>query len=513
MHSTIANAAIRRAPVFLLEIDAGETIRLATADVCLADRRFAGMLLDVGAVGASFDWQNFAYSPARVAITAANVRMPNGLRLTDRETFRIMDRAKCRLYVWFPGLSWSDVETRGLIAHGVFRKDPHSIFGQTLDFSIEPDAGSVWGPMSSETINDTTWPDHRKAGGGGAVTGVRYPRVFGAHDGGLYLHCVDTTVNSYLVASGFIDDVDEIRDSTGAGVSSGSWSQSWALDGSGNAVTLVGFASDMSSLEPLTAAASGVVDYHGTVVANTGDLVQHPTDILRYMINTRTSVGPLWADVESIKTARELFAGIGLAATCTAEADAGAWLDRLLYQCCLARTDRVGGRHGIVALDLAAPATTTISARRHTVGDMSIRKTPWDMVVNWATADYGYQASSGTYAGSVVADRTNHAGCASSFLEYGAVGHTSFQFPDAPDEGTAIWMLDRRFGFFSHRHDLVDGVSLPYSRGWDLRRGDCVALTIPEGQSRDGEGWFDEPCLIVEKYFRTHDIQLTLMRV
>jgi hypothetical protein len=335
--------------------------------------------------------------------------------------------------------------------------------------------------------------------------------VFGSHSGGLGLYCCDTSGYRYLVAGHPMKSVDVVYDKDGASIGSG-WAATTVVDGRGNVCQLVDFTSDQSANEPLTAAGDGVEDVSGVYTGTAEALVTHPADILFYLITTRTSLGATWADIESIKTARSFLPGVALAATCISEADAGEWIDRLLLQCSLARGDRLGGRHGLVTLDLNRGINRYLHTETGTYGSIAISKTPWELITNWASVDYGHRSGVGVYAGNLLRDRSNHTACADSWLEYGDVGLRKIQYPDAASKAVALRLFDRRMGFFSHRHDLLYGVDLSYCDGWDMRRGHCLAVTIPEGQSRDGNGQFDERHLIVEKLYLSDRIRLTLVR-
>lgn len=658
MPSDIAIAARRRAPVWLVEIDAGDTLRIATQDVILPQRYFTGAVIEMGEIGAAFSWDNFSYSQASITVTVANVPLLYGKRLSDIERHITLEGADCRVYAWFPGLEWTDISTHGLVARGVFRKSTQTTAGcQTYTFSIDPHGSSAWKQLCSDSINSETWPNHRTDGGGGSAAGAGYPVLFGTHESGLKMDCIDTVAYKYMVAGGQFspesfgpemstncylsewtgddpDDwsvvnedannyvtehtagmqmvsndtaslyiyrgitvsqgesyrvsvrvsnyssgdvrmtifdhsnsadilsgtnmgwtangsytydfvapsgcslillyisrsgsmdlvysyisvkaltagVDNITDKDGAAIASG-WSATNTLDGQGMPCTIVDFTADQTANEPMTAGAGGVIDGAGIYTGVDGGLIDHPADIFHYLVDNYSTLGRSWADTTSIKTARSLMPQLRFAASCMSLSSAGDWADRILYQCCLAKAERVGGLMGLVTFDLDAPATLLIDTQTQAVGEITLSKTDADMIVNDLRVDYHYLPGPGTYSESLVRDRTNSKACLDSWREYGAMETTTLELPDAPTEMQAGILASRYLDFFATCRDTIEVLDLPYEYGWDLRRGDCAEITIPSAPSVDGEGWSGERCLLIEKYFLKDVMRTTWLKI
>lgn len=144
MPSVIAIAANRNDPIWLIEIDAGDTIRLGTDNVALSDRFFAAGILDVGDIGAAFDWNNFKYSHKAIEITLSNTLLLYGVRMSDLEQHLVLENVEVRLYAHFPGLDWSDISTDGIVARGLFKKNVQTTVRGAYQFAIEPYANCAW---------------------------------------------------------------------------------------------------------------------------------------------------------------------------------------------------------------------------------------------------------------------------------------------------------------------------------------------------------------------------------
>ena len=510
MASTIANALKEQQPVFLMEMDfGGLVVRYGTRAVNFADRAFVGGVLEMGDIGASLDWSSLRYSAAPVGVTIDNGPGPDGLRFSDNEARQVSDRKICTVRIWAPGLSWSDIEKAGIVFRGAFRKESHdeavyrfSIdpLGQT-DVAMLPPAGA---------IDAVSWPDHRTSGGGGAVSGVLQPLIYG--EATVTAPCVDTDDYVYLLAGcGLSSDTDDwdaerarIADKDGNPLDPTDFDVSGVDDGRGNVVTVATMAADYADAEPLTATVEGLA-------------MTHPATIMRNVIGARSGLGAAGVDEESISLAEEALAELYFGSAVVSAVSATDYVDRLFYQACLARASRVGGGQGIVMLDPGAqPTVPMVIDMVFAEGSAALTKTPWELVCNHLIVEYAYNAATGIYEGAFTwHGRRGESGyrdvCGVSATEYGHTDAVTLQLRDVAEKQVAEMCAARYLDIFSHRHDLVAG-AVSYADGWDLQRGQGVRLTVPEGPSFDGSGWSADPHILVERSFRADRVEVLLWR-
>jgi hypothetical protein len=84
--------------------------------------------------------------------------------------------------------------------------------------------------------------------------------------------------------------------------------------------------------------------------------------------------------------------------------------------------------------------------------------------------------------------------------------------PDVQDQYMVRYLVDRLLWLKAFPHDLVQ-MEVPYHVGYDLKEGDVASITMPEGSSADGEGWSEEPCILMERSFGASTITQKWWRI
>lgn len=518
--SSIADALAKAREVFfLVEIDfegliARWAIRdISVADSAGADRKFEAAILQPFDVATNFDIRVPRYS-----MNAVSMQVQNKGRLQDELSRRRLDGARGRIYAWCDGLTWQDIEPACRIFQGAFVADEYD--RHTYSFHLADEALSKFHSLPGTTINADTWPSHRTEGGGGSVAGLPQALVFGDWPKGVPLRCVDTAAFKYGGLAGVAKSVD--ADYTAAtkaaynkdGSTIGPANYTFypgGLDGEGNLVAYFDMTADQSASEPLSCSIEGLADGSGEITGATDTLIEHPAHTVHYLALYHSDYAVDEIDIESIKTMRSLLPGVRFASIINAAADGVNIVDRILSQCQCARLPRAG-RFGVMVFNTAAVDVGRIDVDREGHGRPKFWKTPEDMLCNDLLILYGLNPTTGKYEGRLVRDRSNNADCQKSERQYGRRPQQELKLPDVQEEATAIICADRRLAVAAYRHDVM-AEAWPYAVGMDYREGDAGLVTAEDGPSRDGSGWSDEKCLLIERRFGAKTISQTWWRI
>lgn len=521
------SAALRDAKQvqFLVELDFGGLVRrYAMRDIVVpyatgTDKFFEAAILQPFSVGSRLDLRSMAYSSQSVTIDLANYG-----RLQDEETRQKLDGGTGRVYLWAPGLDWSDIEQHGLIYTGTFDKQHHT--RDLYRFALRDLSETKFRVIPETAINSGTWGNNVRTTGGYHLenAAIEKPQqmVFGNWTKGVPLQCVDTVNFHYLAHIGKSKAADadytagtyDVYYYNGAVDNPGNYVfYPNATDREGNVVAYFAFIADRVTYEPLSCSIQGLYDGSGEITGTAGTLIEHPADIAHYLVKHHSLYGLDELDTESLKTMKSLLPGLKFATLINAKASGADILDRLFRQCLVARRSTKGGKLGVVTLAASSPALGALSWDRHLVGKgETISKTPMDEVVNRVLVHYALNPTTGQYEEQLVRDRTNNALCRESYYDYGEKPEYIFEMPDVHEETTAIALTNRLIELKSQRHDLVE-MEVPYWDGIDYREGDAALLTLRDGSSADGSGWSEEKCILIERHFQRHTIKQRWWRV
>lgn len=497
----------------------GEINSLAVPNSDGDDLFFDGLIQNNLEVGSSLD----LYSMRQ---TLGNVRVDliNKNRFQDNEKHHQLDGGIGEVHLWTPGLDWTDIEEKPIF-RGVFRKEYHNKF--VYSFTLEDTSKSKFKKLPQNIIDTDTWPSHRTEGGGGSVAGKPEALIFGDWPKGIPILCVyidsasPATSFVYLASIGKVKSTDadytatteNVYDKDGSVVAAAGYTfYPDKIDGEGNITAYFDFTGDQADNEPLSCSICGLTDGSGEYTGTAGTLLEHPADICHYLLTLYTNFDLDEISIETIRTMRSLLPGYKFASIINKSVEGVNLFDRLLLQCQCARVQR-WGKTGILTLDMDDPLSTGYIHKFDLIGrTVKISKTPYEQLCNNLRVFYGLNPTTGKWEGEFVIDRTNDPECEKSYWIYGEQPQQELQLTDVQLEWVARACANRWLQFRRFRHDVVE-CSLPYGEGWDCLEGDGGLLTIEEGASLDGEGWVDEPCLLLSRKFSEGLIKQTWWRI
>lgn len=463
------------------------------------ERLFSGRVLEISNIETIFNLQDVVYSVAVVDIEIAN----DG-RLQDEETLRRMDAGTGKIYVWCPGLDWSEIETAGCIFAGDFQKNSHDKF--RYSFSLIDFSESRFKKLPGVSIDTDTWPLHRTDGGAGSVAGKPAQIVFGDWPNGIPLPCVDIANFKYLAGLGVLKSSDaeyaatteNVYDKAGAVIDAAGYTfYPGGMDSQGNISAYFDFAGDQVASEPLSCSMQGIKDGSGIYTGTAGGLIENPADILRYLFDNKTRLDIDEIDMQSLMTLRTVLLSVKFATIIKEEASGVDIINRLLSQCMAGKMVRPGGKLGVMVFDTNAPTTAYLNVDHHLVGDVPIfSQTEKNLICNDLEIKYGFNASTNAYESTLKSDRTNNQDCERSFYQYGVMPKITLEWPDVQDKGSAALLAGRFLSVRAFRHDVVQ-FAVPVWIGFNAIEGDVAGLTLRDAPG----GWTDERCILIERSF------------
>jgi hypothetical protein len=494
---------------YLVEVDfGGQYWRFSTKNIAIDNTHFfQGKIQKALSIGTSFDFRGMKYS-----IPSISVEVSNEDRLQDQEYYRKLDGARCRVYIWTPGLTWADIETDGLLFTGTFHKKSHT--KQVYSFDMEDLSQSLFSTLPSEIIDVISWPIHRTVndyGGGGAITGLPEPLVFGEFDKGIPLLNISTSPVKYMPMIGispvtdndYNTGVEACYDKGGVALSSLSYSMAMEADGRGNPCPVFSFTSDQLASEPISCSIRGLQD--GT------DLIEHPAAIIQYLLERYTGLQASEIDQGSIQTMKSILTLWRFAVYINTQASTIDVIERLLVQCQAAWIQRKG-RVGVMTINLNGPSVAKINTDVDCFDKVTITPTPVDTISNNVTFAAFYNATTKKYEQALTYDKTTNETCKYSAQEYGGQPLQTVNFPDIQDASTGTKAANRYLDLKAYRHDTLI-TSMNIWTGFDLEEGDIALITCPEGSSSSGAGWIDERCILFERKFKGNVMEQTWWRI
>ena len=501
---------------FLLELDFdGYILRIAERDIAVPywdgnDPFFRGLVLTINYPSTSFNLSSMSFAIGQISVTMANT-----MRLQDQECVRRLDRGIGRLYAWAAGLDWFQVKRQGLLFQGVFEAGNYN--KKTYAFTLVDYAGKRLKRLPGVTINTDTWPNHRAEGGGGSVAGKVVNLVMGDWPRGVPLQCVDTTNYKYACHIGAAKSVDadytatteNVYDKDGSVIAAGGYTfYPEGVDGQGNIVPYFDFTGDQVASEPLSCSVRALADGGAGYYTGTADaLIEHPAHMVHYLLD-RYSIGLSELDLMTIKRMAVLLQ-MNFAVLVNQAADAIDVVDRILSQCLCARIPRPDGI-GIMTFDTEGLDLARITDR-DVIALPTFSKTPASMICNNLEVFYAVNPATGEYEGRLYRNHSNDATCERSYYQYGEQPQRELRLPDVQEETTAIACTDRHLAIHAFRHDIVS-FPAPYNL-FDIIEGDPALLTLEDGPSRDGTGWNQEKCLLLDRRFTKKTITQRWWRV
>jgi hypothetical protein len=519
--STISDALKKtKEAYFLVDLDFGGLVkRYAEKDITVpyssgSEKLFKCAIMNRLSVGSSYNLRATQYTRTGVNVTLANTE-----RLQDEEARHRMEAATVTIYVWCPGLDWAEIETDGVLFRGIFEKKHHTL--TEYAFSIQDLMHGQGKTLPETTINEGRWSNLRKEGGAGSVAGLPQAIVFGDWPKGVPLKCVDTSGYKYLACAGKAKSADSdytgatenVYDKDGSVIGAANYTfYSGGLDGKGQVVAYFDFTGDRAANEPLSCSMQGLSDGSGEFTGTAGALIEHPAQIVHYLLEKHTNLDRDHIDVERLKTMASLLPGVKFASIVNKQTDSIDVVDRMLAQCMAARIVS-GGKVGVMTPVTSGPVIgRTHKAMNILERSIRISRTPREEICNNLKVQYALNPTTGEYEEELSRDRTNNSECNKSYLQYGEAPEVVLRMADVQEEATAIQLADRYIGQKAFQHDVVE-CAVPWWDGFDVREGDIGILTAEEGPSAYGEGWSEEECVLLERTFKGNQIEQKWWRI
>ena len=503
---------------FLVELDFdGWVQRFSTKNIAVPnedgdDLFFQGLIMNSLSMGSSIDLYSL-----RQSISSVSISIANKMRFQDNEKQLVLDNGIGRIWAWTEGLDWVDIEERPIFI-GTFRKDRHDKF--SYDFELVDLSESKFKQLPFNIVDDSTFATHRKEGGGGSVSGLPQPMVFGDWPKGVPLLCVDTAGFRYLAGVGVVDSTEAdydaaaeyVWDKDGATIATANYVfYPSAVDAQGNLISDFDFTGDQAASEPLSCSIRGLTDGSGEYTGTAGSLLEHPADIVHYLLRLYTNFDMDEISVETLKTMRSLLPGYKFATIINDFVAGVDVIDRIFNQCQCVRIQR-NGRIGSLTIDLSGVETGRIHKFNLVGRTVSVGKTPYASLCNNLRVFYAFNPTTGNWEGQFVLNRENNPDCEKSYYDYGEQPLTDLQLIDVQLEFVARACAGRYIAMRAFRHDVVE-CNVTYCDGWDVLEGDVGLLTVEEGPSLDGNGWIDERFILLEKKYMQGYIQLRWWRI
>lgn len=501
---------------FLLDLEfTGLSKRFALADLNVPSsgdgRRYEGVITKTFEVGPRLDLRTFRYGATSISIELANLA-----RFQDLEPVRRLDGGIGTVRVWCEGLTWEDIETEGILFKGVFQKQSHT--KTVYSFDLVDLARVKLDALPPQKIDSDTWPSATATlfGQAGQIVFGDCPPVIptpcvGADVGGHWYYLVTYGLSKSREAQ-FEDGTELVKDTTGATIDPVNYTYYEMTDNLGNPCQCLEFA-DVNNV-PAYCSVQGIRDGSGEFTGTAAGLIEHPADMVRFILNKYSQFLPEDVDTASFKTMKAVLPGIKFGSIINDSARGVDIVDRLLSQCLAVRHMRPGGLIGVWTYDPQAPIVGRVIRDHDVVSGVTFSKTPEDLVVNNLLVKYGFNPYTKAWESSLTYDRVNDPRCKQSYYQYGAQPRFEWLLTDVAygRQATAAALANRFLDLRAMRHDLVE-FDVPWFTGWDVLPGDAGLLTLEEGSSLDGSGWVEELCILIERIFKPTCIRQKWLRV
>ncbi len=477
------------------------TIPVTSADDIMVD----GLILNQPSFQLSLDIRTM-----RASIPIISIELANRDSFQDIETIVEIDSSFANVYLWCDGLTWTDIETDGLMFRGLIQKKQHDKFRYSFDIV---DMRKQYSRLVPEnTINPTTWPYHRIIDGGGTVAGKTQPLVYGEFDKGIPCLQVDTgTVGYYwlICNHGVLSTEAEYNAGTeifynaltGTVHPVADYTKTEGYDYLGNVVSY--FIGTINISDPTACSVRGVKDDGaGTYTGTAAALVERAGSILYHLLDNHTNLDKDYIDIASLKTIDSIIPGVRLAVYVNDQVDTFDVIDRIGTQIGAFTSIAPGSKIGVTIVDFDMEISGHIDCEKDIIGFPVFSKTPLEAVVNSITVNYGYNASTQAFEKWLAYDRTNNEDCRLSYFDYGASKTKVLNLYDAQSIVAASILATRYLRLYARHRNIIE-FSCPIYTAWDYLLGTVAGIT-----SIDGPGnWSARRCMLIEK-----NVQGNIMR-
>jgi hypothetical protein len=486
--------------VYNKELTAGEikSLYMSPAGLKGNDRFFDGKIMNDIQIGSNFNLNSFSFG-----FNSIDVKIANNDRIQDKDAIIDFDGSIGTIRIWCDGLNWLDIEDDGVLFKGVFARKSYDLNFYSFILSemqfIKPET------IPNSTINEDNWPIHRIEGGGGSVSGAVQQMLFGDWSRGVPLKCVHTSNYIYVAMAGvssstdaeYVAGTENVYDKDGDTIGHATYTfYPGYTDGSGSTVSVFDFTADESAEEPLSCSICGIADNSGEVTGTAGQLIEHPADIIYYLLLNHADISNSDILSGSISKMKSLMPLLKFALIINQASDTVSIIDRILKQCFYSRTQQ-WGKFGLVGIDKDSIVVDYGKRYSQVSETVKISSTPDEKVCNQLLVSYGHNPTTNMYESVLSRNKTNSSLCEQSVYKYGERPLVTIQMPDVKDDVTASILAQRYIDLFSSRHDIVERVT-PIWEAWGINDGDAAELDVIEGASRDGSGWVGEKCILLD---------------
>lgn len=471
---------------------------------------YDGIINSIGGVGSTFDIRGFTHSIGSISVTTNNNQ-----RLQDLEVRQVVDGSKCLVRIWSEGLTWREIERAGIIYSGRFKKENHSKDEYT--FVIESGQPIRMKTIPGVYVTDATFPNHRKDGGGGSVSGAELPMIWGEFTKGLPLICTHTTNYEYALCIGNVEsdwndywNTDQnVYDKDGTLIISTAYNVHSAITEKGIPYTYFDFSADRASDEGLSCSVRGYVDSYGDITSRQGKLIEAPVDIIQDIVKNYS----IDYEIEDISRTRaeSLTRGLSFAVYVNKTVNALDLIKRIANQAQLSVVERYN-KIALIAFDLTGVPLGYYHTDHEGWGDPVFYKTDINNIVNSLTLNYEPNIASGQYESQLVKNHLNNSLCKRSLDEYGEVPEIVINLPDVRTLESAEIVANKFLAINALRHDLIM-VPMKFEKGHELLEGDIISWTMPEGPSYDGKGFIDQDMILLEKTYQDNMVMTKWWRI
>jgi len=486
------------------------------------DLKFEEGIMSISDIGVYFSFDNLRYTSSEVIV---NLKQLPNKPLQTLETGGNVEFAKGDIYVWANGLNWEDIQTDGKIFSGYFEKINHTKNKYSFKLIEKTKGDSIILPVN--TINEVSWPSHRKEPASDQVSGFGQNIIFGRFQKGIPVPCVDTSGFKYHAAVGLIKPTDsdytsgtyDLYDKDGNIISPASYVFTTELDGQGSPNSIFDFASDPNGagyIEPFHCSADGIVDSGGVYIEE-NELIEHPADIIQYVYDNFTQHNIDDIDFRKIKDIKRVVPGVHFSTLINAEISSNDLIDRITSNIICPKT-LINGKIGTVNFELQGDPVTELNDYDFKGDEIVFSKLDRNIICNNISMRYTPNFApkgkdAGRFEREVNYNKTNHILCKLSYGEYGKETEKKIiNLGDVQLKYTAYHLADRYLSFFSHLHDLIEDYEVSYDKGMTIDLGSTVLLTSRYGTSIDGNGYIKERFFVYNKIYKPQTISLSLYR-
>lgn len=236
-----------------------------------------------------------------------------------------------------------------------------------------------------------------------------------------------------------------------------------------------------------------------------------PSFNLERVLKRYTTVMNDEIDYGSLENMDQLLSGASCFTLVNDTSDGFSIIDRIGSQFLCPRIMR-DGKVGVVAFNLNRRPKRLIGQSEYLYQRPVLGATDYNLVCNNLEVSFGRVTGSTGWKGTLTYDKDNNSKCKNSYYFYEEMEQKQLSLADSATTSTATIAAMRYLDWFALRHDTVS-VVVPHHIGFDLVEGDVAELEVEDAPSVSGDGWANEPCMLVQRKFRTAGVEQLWWRI